>query len=326
MSQFDKKIAAVALRQHSVISLVDVRRAGGGLHHAKARAAAGRWIRVYEGVYRLAGAPWTYEGQVFAAVCAAGPGAVASHLCAARLLGLGFRRADVEISVPRGRLPRLAGVRVHTSTDLGRCQTVRRAGIPVTDPARTLLDLARYVRPVALMRTVEVARRLGIVDWHDLFVCVARHARKGRHGIRRLRSLIAVGVANDQVTDTDSELAALALLREHGFGEPVLGHRIYDDEGQVQAEMDLAYVAERVDFEINGSVHLDPLVAEKDAARDAYLQGLGWTVRRVWWEIPVRQPDKFVRIVRATFRLAAQKEPSCDVPGRSSALSVTRRE
>lgn len=296
----DKALAAVALKQHGVIALGDVRAAGGSRHHAQLRVASGRWIKVHRGVYRLAGAPWTWHGQVMAAVKAAGPGAAASFFCAARLHGFGFMRAGVEISVPRGRFHRPEGVTVHTSTDLDRCEIVEVDGIPTTDVARSLLDVGgklRHLRTFA--RTVEQARRLEAVTWHDLVVCLAKHARRGRRGIARLRELIEIGMGDDEVTDTDSELIAVSLLREHGFPEPALHHRVYARDGRLVAEMDVAYVDQKLDFEIDGSVHLDPAVKAKDDARDAELREVyGFTVRRIWWEIPVRNPREFIRIIR----------------------------
>ena len=303
----DRTLAAVAATQHGLITLADVRKAGGKNHHPRARIAAGRWEWVAHGVYRLAGIPWTYEARVLALVFAAGDGAVASCLCAARLLGIGFRTALPEVSIPRGRLHRSHDVRIHTSTDLDLCEIVRRSGIPITDPARTLLDVGRFVGTKALRKAVEEARRLELVTWHDLIVCLAAHARPGRHGVRRMREVIADGARNDEISDTDSELMALALLREYGFAEPTLQHRVYDDDGLLIAELDIAYVDDFVNFEIDGSVHLIPAVRRKDEARDHVLRQRGWTVRRIWWEIPVRQPDLFIQIVRETLREAAAK-------------------
>ena len=182
----DKLLAAIALRQHGIVALSDVVEAGGHHHHARRRLEAGRWIKVHRGVYRLAGVPFTWHSQVMAALKAAGRGAVASFFCAARLHGFGFRNAAVEISVWRGHHHRPEGVKVHTSTDLDRCEIVERDGIPCTDIARTLLDIGGALKFVqTFARTVEQARRLDKVTWHDLVVCLAAHARRGRRGMAR---------------------------------------------------------------------------------------------------------------------------------------------
>ena len=277
--------------------MADVIAAGGERHHARARVVAGRWELIGRGVYRLTGVPWTYEARVMAAVLGSGPGAVASHLCAARLWGIGFATASPEVSIPRGRAHRPADIRVHQSTDLNRCDVRRCDGIPTTDPARTLLDLGRYIKAAALQRAVEQARRLGLVTWSQLVHTLAAHARQGRHGIRRLRHVISVGMPTDEVTDTDSELMALDDPPGARPGDVVLHHRVVDPDDHLIAEIDLAFPGDLLGIEIDGTVHLDPAVRAKDEARDHELRRRGWTIRRVWWEVPVRDPDAFLRLV-----------------------------
>jgi len=296
MAELDRRLAVVTARQHSLISLADIVAAGGTRSDAHRRVAGGRWEAAAPGVFRLTGVPWTYDAQVMAATLAAGPGAVASHLCAARLLGLGFTNAPPELSIPRGRTHRPGLIRVHQSTDLHRSAVHEVRGIPTTDPARTLLDLGRYLGPGALRRAVEQSRREDLVTWAELIACLAAHARRGRHGVRRLRLVISTGMGVDEVTDTDSELIALTLLREHGL-QPTLHHRVMDGSRLV-AEIDLAFPDVLVAFEIDGTVHLDPTVKRNDDARDHALRRLGWTVRRIWWEVPVREPNVYLGIVR----------------------------
>jgi hypothetical protein len=218
MSDLDRNLAELALTQHSVITLDDVERLGGNKHHASARVAAGRWIKVHPRVYRLAGAPWTWEGRVFAAVMALGGDAAASHQCAARLHGIGFANASPEVSVSRGNYQKLAGITVRTSRDMDRCDRVICNSIPTTDAARTVLDVARRLHGTNLRNFVEDGRRLELFTWHDLFVSLAKHARKGRRGVTNMREAIIAGAVNDGITDTESELVALSLLRQHGSG------------------------------------------------------------------------------------------------------------
>jgi very-short-patch-repair endonuclease len=301
VGDLDRQLASIAAKNHSLITLDDVIAAGGSRAHAQRRVKAGRWESAALGVYRVAGIPWTYEATVMSAVLAAGPGAVASHLCAARLLGLGFRTAQPELSVPRGRNYRSSGFRVHESTDLDRCSVRVVSGIPITDPNRTLLDLGRYIGPRALRRAAEDARRLELVTWRSLLHTLLAHARQGRHGVRRLREVVSRGMVLDGVTDTDSELIAWTLLREHGLAEPVLHHQIRDADGELLAEIDLAWVERKAALEIDGTVHMNPEVRAKDEARDHFLRSIGWTVRRVWYLTPLEQPDRFLQIARALY-------------------------
>jgi hypothetical protein len=306
----DRKLAAVALAHHGIITLADVLEAGGNQDYARSRVDAGRWEQVHRGVYHLAGAPFTYESEVFAAVCAAGKGAVVSQFCAARLHGIGFKRALVELTVPRGRFHRPKGIKVHTSTDLDRCDVVIVAGcIPVTDPDRTLLDMARRLKLKSHKKAIRDARRLELVDWHSLVITLAKHARRGRPGIKNFREYIVAASAVDGLTETDSEMVAVALLAEAGLPAPSVQHEVRARDGRIVARMDIAYVPNKTNFEIDGPIHKEPEVAAKDDERDHELRTrYGWLVRRIPHTIPLEEPRRFLAIVKETLAL----HPACD--------------
>jgi hypothetical protein len=257
-------------------------------------------------VHLVNGAPLDWHTKLLAAIRAAGPGAVASHLAAARIHGLpGFGRAGLELSVPRGRRFRRANLRVHESTDLDRCTIRCVDGVPVTDVARTLLDLARYVPERRLARSVEWCRRNGLVTWSTLIATLYRHARKGRHGVRRLRNVILANAHRDEITDSDFEYLVLSLVVESGLPEPELHHCVYDGERFV-AEVDLAYPVLWIAIECDGPVHRDdPAVWEADKARRNDLNLLGWTVLEISWERFRSRPDAVIAEIRSA--LAARR-------------------
>jgi very-short-patch-repair endonuclease len=304
MSDLDRQLAQIAARQHSLITLDDVLAVGGDHHHVTARLHGGRWRRVAPRAYLLSGAPLTWEARALAAVRSAGPGAAVSHLAAARLHGIpGYGSAGVEISVPRGTLRRRLDARVHESTDLDRCRIVEVDGIPVTGIARTILDLGRYVGPQRLLRAIEACRRADAVSWADLIRVLATHARKGRHGIRRLRAVILAEADRTETTDSDLELLVLGLLREHGLPEPVLHHRVFDGDRFV-AEVDLAYPEHRIAIECDGSIHGEDEVRERDLPRQNDLVLVGWTVLRFTWKRVRARPAAVAAEVSAAIRAA----------------------
>lgn len=112
-------------------------------------------VRVRQGVYRLAGLPEAPEESIRAEWLAlepkrlAGdrvgdlvPVGVVSHRSAARLLELGDLDADFhEFIVPRRRSTRSPDVRFHIAS-LSRADWDLSAGLPVTRPLRTVVDLA----------------------------------------------------------------------------------------------------------------------------------------------------------------------------------------
>lgn len=298
MSELDRLLAPVAASQRMLIRLEDVERAGGRRSDAQRRVEGGRWTRVDQGVFAIAGAPLDWTTRQLAAVLAAGPGAAVSHLAAARLHRLpAFDRAGLEVTIPRGRRYRRPGVRTHESTDLDRCNVVVRDGVPVTDPNRTLLDLGRYLGVPRLTRAVEAARRMELVTWRSLISTLARHARKGRHGTRRLRAVILANAHREEITDTDMELLVLGLIRDAGLPEPVIRHHVYDGDRFV-AEVDLAYPPLKIAIECDGSVHLIEEVRDRDLEKQNELVLLGWQVLRFGWNRTRTRPDRVVVDVR----------------------------
>ena len=300
MTDFDRRIAAVASAQRLIVTLDDVHAAGGTRNYAHTRCDAGRWTWLDDGVYGLAGIQLDWTTRQLIAVKAAGAGALTSHLAAARLEGIpGYRSAGLELSIPRGRRYRRPGISTHESTDLDRCDVRIVDGVPVTDPNRTLLDLARYVGIQRLRRNVEWCRRKGLVTWSSLISCLARHARQGRHGIRKLRAVILMDAHREDITDSDFELLVLSLVLEAGLPEPVLKYNVYDGERFV-GEVDLAWPALKICVECDGPAHREnPAVYAKDKLKRTDLNICGWLVIEFDDQQVAARPQVVPRDVRA---------------------------
>ena len=302
MPTLDDRLLPVFAAQHWLVSTADIALVGGSSHHVRTRLLSGRWIRVDACVFRLDGTPQTWHGRLLAPILSAGSGAVASHFAAASLHRIpGFGPGVPELSVARGTKFRREGVVVHTSTDLDRCTVTVVDGIPTTDMTRTLLDIARRVGDRRLLRAIEHARRVGGITWSDLIRTLHIHARRGRPGIRRLRRVIAANVHRDEVTDTDFELLVLALLAENGLPEPVLHHRAAD-RGRFVGEVDLAYPDRRIAIELDGGVHLEAEVRERDLPRQNDLILCGWLVLRFTYARFRDRPESLVAEVRAALQ------------------------
>ena len=195
---------------------------------------AGRIDKVDVDVYRIAGLPPSWESRTMAVALSAGPGALISHRAAAALWGFeGFNRGIPEVTIPRGRKYRRTGVRTHESTDLDRPTPHQRSGIPLTDPSRTLLDLARFIGDRRLLQAVESARRLQLTSWPELIASLAKHARRGRPGIRRLRRVIAANAHRDEITDSDFVPPCSPSSGSNALPEPVLHHQLRGGDGRL---------------------------------------------------------------------------------------------
>lgn len=304
----DEVIAELGRSQHSVFLGAQAVERGLTRKMLWTRVAAGRLDRLEQDLYHVSGTPVTWEARLLGHVLSAGEGALVSHRAAAAIWGFeGFPRGTPELTVPRGARFRRTGVRVHESTDLDRCGRRVRNGIPVTDPARTLLDLARRTPDPRLLEVIEAARRAKLTAWPELVATLAKHARRGRPGIRRLRRVITANVHRDEVTDSTFELLVLTLLVEHGLPEPVVHHRLIGQDGRFLAEVDLAYPRLRIAIELDGGVHRERKVFESDRPRQNGMVLDGWIVLRFTWDALVRDPAGIVATVRAAIDLARSR-------------------
>jgi very-short-patch-repair endonuclease len=307
MSRLDDRLLQTFVKQHWLVSIDDITAAGGTPAHAAERVRAGRWERVDRGVYRLANAPMSWSAHHLAPILAAridGAEVRATHRSAAALHAIpGFGRGQPELATPRDYNLRRVGVRVRTSSDLDRCSTVVLDGVPTTDLRRTILDIGHRMTDKRLLRTIEWARRRHGVTWPMLISTLAHHARRGRSGVTRLRRVILANIDRDEVTDSDFELLFLGLLREHGLPDPVLHFRVMDGDRFV-AEVDLAYPQYRIAIELDGIIHLEQEVRERDLPRQNDLVLLGWTVLRFSWPRMQSRPELVVAEVRHALQAA----------------------
>ncbi len=80
------------------------------------------------------------------------------------------------------------GVLVHRREGLEEKDVIVRAGIRLTSPVRTLVDLAATSEPGSIERMVNEADRLDLVDPETLRTALEDH--RGQRGVARLRTVI----------------------------------------------------------------------------------------------------------------------------------------
>lgn len=210
-----------------------------------------------------------------AAVLAGGPGTVLSYRFAGALWAMrDTRRERIEITIPRGRRNR-PGLDAHR-IDLPADEITVERGIPVTTPARTLLDLATVLTPHQLKRTAERAESLRLTSPTSLQALLTRYPR--RPGTPALAALIA----NDDITDTATrsrlERRFLTLLDTYGLPRPLVNAR---RDGR---EPDFTWREQRLIVEVDGyETHSTRDAFERDRARDRTLHTHGWRVVRITW-------------------------------------------
>jgi very-short-patch-repair endonuclease len=257
------------------------------------RVRRGHLHRIHRGVYAVGHASLPLEGRWLAAVKACGPAAVLSHVAAGALWGIvewDDRRPEVTVPGPGARAH--PGVRVRRSP-LAPADIARREGIPVTAPARTLVDLAAVLGARALRRAVGQAQSLRLVSLPRLAETL------DRAGPRRGRAVLAqILAAGPAPTRSELEDVVLALILRGGLARPevnaplVLGGR--------RVIPDFRWPARRLIVEADGAAWHDHRVArEDDAERQALLERHGERVLRVTWEQAVAAPEQTLARLRA---------------------------
>ena len=248
---------------------------------------------MHRGVYAVGHDALTPRGTFVAAVLACGDGAVLSHHAAAAYWGFrrwDERRPDVTVT---GAQRRVAGLRVHRSRAIDRRDLVRRDGMLVTSPARTLLDLAASLAPRELRRAARQAEADQHINVRQLADVLAR--AHGHRGAGALRTLVADGPAP---TRSELEDIVLDLIDGAGLPRPRINARL--TLGGRTVVPDFLWPAQRVVVEADGAAyHSGALARAHDAERQALLEAHGYRVLRIGWQQAVRHPRQTVARIRA---------------------------
>jgi very-short-patch-repair endonuclease len=210
-----------------------------------------------------------------AAVLAGGAGAVLSHRSAAALWGMRDSwRTAVEVTTPR--LCRRPGIHAHRVA-LPADEVTTERGIPVTTPARTLLDLAAVVREDHLEHAFNEAEVRRLASPVSLDALLKRYPkRRGTAAIKRV--LDKHRAYGETVTRSRLERRFLTLLEDHGLPRPKINRR--GDHG----ELDATWHEQKLIVECDGfATHGTRRAFEEDRARDRALQVDGWRVVRITW-------------------------------------------
>jgi very-short-patch-repair endonuclease len=285
---------SLAARQHGVVARAQLLEAGVPAHAIDHRLARRRIDLVHRGVYRVGPAALPHEREL-AAVLAYGSSAVLSHRSAALLHGLVAASscdATVDVIVAGGHRTPLPGLRVHEVSCLPADEVTIVDGIPVTVPARTLLDLAGQGDLRALEQAMAQAERAGLAPRADLARLATRHQH--RRGMAAIRRLLAAGT-EPAFTRSEAEIRFLALVRKAQLPTPATNAALCG------YEVDFLWRAEGLVVEIDGfAFHASSAAFERDRRRDGVLAASGFRVLRVTWRQISGEPEALlVRLAQA---------------------------
>lgn len=189
---------------------------------------------------------------------------------------------------------------VHRSNDLLRECVSARHGVPVTNPLRTLVDMAANVPPAILDEALDAALASRLVTVEGLTAEAMRLKGRGRRGPAHLMKCLAgrgfVGALSPSVLES----RALRLLSRSGV-------KIERCEAVVKG---LGY---RLDIQLKGHVfvevdgyayHWSPEQKHYDDARRNRLRLVGFSVLVYDWRTVVNEPGRLVAEVKRALATA----------------------
>lgn len=291
----DEVIAALALSQGGRVSRGQLLRQGIGSRAIEHRLASGRLHRVQSGVYAVGHALRGRDGTWWEALLACGEDAVLSHTSAAEAWELrpSGRGALVELSSQRTGGAERPGIRLHRTRRLAEHERTELRGMPLTTPARTILDLSARLADRRVEEMLDRGEATRLLDLVELRRAIAEH--RGRPGTPRLERVL--GEYAPTVTRSELEDLLLLLCDAHGLPRPAMNARV------LGYEVDACWQSARLVVELDGyAYHRSPRAFEQDRARDVALTVAGWRVLRFTYRQLRDSPERVAASIRSLLR------------------------
>lgn len=285
-------LARIAAAQHGIVHRRQLAAVGIGRHGVRRRVRDGRLHPRLPGVFAV-GYPRTDEiARLVAGLLYVGEDCVVSHRSAAALWELAPVPEAVHLTRQGLGVHPRPGLRVRRVAALDVRDVRLHRGLPVTAPARALLDLAADADDGALERALAQARMRRLVTDGDLDAALGRSP--SRPGARRLRRVMAA-VNGAVITRSAAERLIRRLVAAAGLPMPETNAHL------LGYEVDFLWREQKLILEMDGfEFHRHRHQFESDRRRDQLLTAAGYRVIRVTWRQLRDEPVAIaVRIAQA---------------------------
>lgn len=252
------------------------------------------YVRLFRDVYVNSADPVDHRVRIEGAALLLPGSAVIggrSALCLSGIHEVVEHDPPVEVVVPPGvRFGPIRGLRVRTA--MLAAHEVAQGSIPRTTPMRACSDIAREPDLIEAVVALDIALARGRVTAKALVE--AADQLDAVPGARRAQ--LATGLADGRAeSPQETRLRVTLVLADL---RPVPQYQVMDGTGGFVARVDLAFVAQRIAVEYEGSWHWEPGQLRRDRQRLDRLTAAGWRVIHVTAQ-DLREPDRLVARIRA---------------------------
>jgi hypothetical protein len=221
------------------------------------RVKSGLLVPVFPGVFRIAAVPESWMQWVRATWLWLRARGALSHLTAASLMRLVEDQPfPIEVSSTIRSLKSPSDrITVHRVGELDSRDLRWLKDMRVTNPLRTVFDLAGSLKPERLELVLDEARRRRLVAERPLRDLLDRLGRCGRSGTRQLRALLDSGEMSSPTPGSPFERKFLQFLRRRALPPADRQVPIYDAYGNFVARVDFAYPGLKIAIECDSKKH-----------------------------------------------------------------------
>jgi very-short-patch-repair endonuclease len=295
-------VGRVAGSQLGLVTIAQLRELGVPDATVADAVAGGRLHPVFHGVYSVGHRYLTPQARLLAATLACGEGSVVSHGAAAWIYGMNDRwpkAIDVIAPVEAGR--KIAGIRRRFVPAPVGNEIWRRNRVPVTSPARTIVDYAGISNATGLSELIEQASVLGLLNVAAIDRVLDGPRRRGAKQLRRAlepwrRYRPGIKIRSRM------EAKLLPLLTEAALPIPETNAKVR--AGRKTYEVDFLWRRQKLVVETDGGrFHDNPVAGSRDSERNRALSEAGYEIPRLGWEDLRDRPEAaMAEIYRALCR------------------------
>lgn len=228
-----------------------------------------RYVAAHPRVYVRKGVPQRLPSRIVAAWLWSGRQAVIAGRAAAFMHGARWvdDHVPIELITRHGRRHPGLVVREEKLADDEIC---RIGDLTVTTPARTALDLARFLSPAEAVAHLDDLAAVTGISAADVLASAARYP--GLRGIRQARTALDL---MDPGSQSPKESWLRLLLMDGGFPRPRTQIPVTD--GVHTAYLDMGYDGPKVGFDYDGALHqTDRRRFVRDIGRAEMIDRQGW--------------------------------------------------